>query len=468
MKTTRYDGRDARRVLAGMATDRTVLARVASRWQRPGLFDAPWANLVGGWCVDYLAKYGSAPNGQITPLFEQWAVSQPDEKLIEAVERFLRFVSREYGDAPAESSDYILDVADKYFNKVRLQGTVEQVQDDLARGDVADALGRLESMRKVELGFDAVVDPATDHEAWRRAYDTERTKSMIEYPGDLGRFTEGAFARSRLIAFMAPDKVGKSWFELDLAYRALRVRRRVAFFDVGDMGESEVMQRLGQRAEMLPLKPGRILLPTGFDDDMKPIRESRQFDEAASQRGSQRAVSKVCRGRSLMRISCHPNSTLSVAGMESILDDWDRRDDWRPDVVVADYADILAPPSGVKDTLDQIDETWKALRRLSQARHCLVVTATQANAAAYSNKGSSTLGRRNFSGRKTKLAHANGIIGLNQTGEEKGVGVVRLNWVVRREGWFREGASCLVAGCLSVGRPVIASIRPRKKVSEKS
>ena len=82
------------------------------------------------------------------------------------------------------------------------------------------------------------------------------------------------------------------------------------------------------------------------------------------------------------------------------------------DVVVVDYADILRPPPGRMEPRDQANEVWKQLRALSSALHCLVVTATQANRAGYDRE---LLGMTNISEDKRKLAHANGVIGINMT-----------------------------------------------------
>ena len=45
-----------------------------------------------------------------------------------------------------------------------------------------------------------------------------------------------------------------------------------------------------------------------------------------------------------------------------------------PDVIIVDYADILAPEdTRQSEKRHQVDETWKALRRLSQEWHALVI-----------------------------------------------------------------------------------------------
>ena len=153
------------------------------------------------------------------------------------------------------------------------------------------------------------------------------------------------------------------------------------------------------------------------------------------------------------RLSCHPNSTLTVNAIKGILAGWER-EGWVPDIVIIDYADILTNENSRLDARDQINERWKQLRALSQSLHCLVLTVTQTDAAAYKTR---VITRSNFSDDKRKLAHVTGMVGLNQTDEEKELGVMRLNWVVRREGAFTETTCVNVAGCLALGTPAIVS-----------
>ena len=57
MKVDKVEGSAQRRILIGMVTDRTTLARLASRWDgNDGLFSSPHENTVAGWCVKYFRK----------------------------------------------------------------------------------------------------------------------------------------------------------------------------------------------------------------------------------------------------------------------------------------------------------------------------------------------------------------------------------------------------------------------------
>jgi replicative DNA helicase len=150
-----------------------------------------------------------------------------------------------------------------------------------------------------------------------------------------------------------------------------------------------------------------------------------------------------------------PISTAKVSDIRLEIDEQIKHG-WIPDVIVIDYADILAPETGTSglDFRHQTNETWKALRRLSQDYHCLVITATQSDARSYDGK---LLTMSNFSEDKRKLSHVTGVVGLNQSPEEKKNGIYRLNWVVLREGVYLEQNCITVAGCLGIANPAMIS-----------
>jgi hypothetical protein len=462
MKVTKRNGSKERKILIGMIVDSQVLGRIASKWES-NLFKSSWGNLVGQWCVDFYLEYESAPKQEIESLFESWASKTHDEESVELIDKFLSGLSEEYeAQAEASNSNYIIDLASEYFNKVKLRSLSESIKGDLIEGDVQSALDRVNTYGQIEMGAGAGIDVLSDQEAIKEAFE-EQQESIVEYAGDLGKFFKGALQRDAFIAFMGPEKRGKTWWLIDVAWRAMRQRRRVAFFEVGDMSQNQIMRRFMTRAIRKPLKPQSYDYPTFIErEEGVPValvdHDHRKQEKSLGWQSAFKACQKVMKSKiksdeSMLRLSCHPNSSLTVSGMKSILQAWER-DGWIPDVIVVDYADILAPPHGIKDTRDQINATWKQLRALSQSQHCLLVTATQADANSYNTN---TIGRSNFSEDKRKLAHVTGLVGLNATPEEKENGVTRLNWIVLRESAFSENQCVHVAGCLAVGNPAIKS-----------
>jgi len=461
MRIEKRDGSIERRVLTGMITDRTTLAKIAAKWEPPGLFRAGYANLVAQWAIDYHRKYDKAPLQNIEGLFEQWAERHPDKKQIAIIEKFLGHLSDEYENLKADSnSGYIVDLAGKHFNAVRLSKLSEGIQDDLERGKSENALERAGTFDRIELGVGAGIDALHDENAIREAFEDE-SDVLIQYPGALGKFFDDSLERDGFVAFMGPEKRGKTFWLLDVAYRALFQRRRVGFFQCGDLSQKQMMRRILIRAAGWPRYPSKVRRPF----ELEPIEgaapnvhfKTRRFKTGLTWQRAWKACGENVRKRirskkSYLKLSTHPNTTLSVPGIESILDTW-ARDDWIADVIVIDYADILLMEKG-DDRRDKINEAWKALRGLSQKYHCLVVTATQSDAASYN---ADTLGRGHFSEDKRKLAHVTGMIGINQNSEEKEEQLMRLNWIARREAEYIESRCVYAAGCLALGNPAVLS-----------
>lgn len=184
--------------------------------------------------------------------------------------------------------------------------------------------------------------------------------------------------------------------------------------------------------------------------------KERVYKQGISYQAAKDAVDKRVRGgfANKLRLSVHSNSSMTVQGLRVELAEWYRKDNWVPDVVIIDYADILAPPMGVADTRDQINATWKQLRRMSQELCCLVVTATQADTASYDVQ---TVSMKNFSEDKRKNAHVTGTVGINQTAAEADIDVTRLNWVNVRDGDMKANQCVHVAGCRALSRMAVHS-----------
>ena len=158
------------------------------------------------------------------------------------------------------------------------------------------------------------------------------------------------------------------------------------------------------------------------------------------------------------KLVTHASDTLTVDEMDRCLDEWERYDGFVPDVILVDYADLMVPDKSVNEFRHRQDQIWKGLRGLSQRRHCLLITATQADADSY-NKG--RLALSNFSEDKRKYAHVTAMYGMNQDpqGREKRLGILRLNEMVVREGEFSNDNEVTILQDLRSGRPVLESYK---------
>jgi len=465
MRIEKKNNTSERRILIGMIVDETVLGRVSAKWQK-GMFRSKWANLIAGWCLKFYEKYEEAPLGQIESLFETWAESSKDKDTILLIDKFLNSLSEEWEEYQEElNSGYIIDLAGNYFNEVKIERLKENLDSDLIDGDIDKAQDRIVTYNQLELGVGEGIDVLQDHEAIKEAF-ADKKDPLIRYPGALGEFFSGVLERDAFISFLGPDKTGKSFWLSDIAFRAMEQRRRVAFFEVGDMSQNQVMRRLMVRAARHPLFPQIIDYPIAIereeDEKGKKIvvvdHKTKEFTKKLSWRKAIQATKKVMKRKvrsknSYLKLSCHPSGLVSVEMIKSIINSW-ALDGWIVDVIVIDYADLLNMSYPGLEGRDRINETWKRLRSLSQSYHCLVVTATQADAAAY---GADGLSKANFSEDKRKNAHVTGMVGINVGQEDREIGVSKLNWIVLRDKPFNEKRFCYCAGCLGLSNPAIKS-----------
>jgi hypothetical protein len=464
MKIKNRDNSAGSKVLTGMIVNTRFLRRIAALWKAPGLFADKWTNLVGGWCVDYLKRYNKAPRHHIEDLYQEWSEKYPENEAADPIEKLLRRLSSKHAaTSKSLNVDLLLDQANELFLNVRIEKMKRSLEQKLQTGQSQAALQEIMTFKPTLFTSDASINFFGSPERWKDTLE-HAAEPLVIYPNDLGVFFGDELGRDQLVAFQGPEKRGKTWWLLDVAWTAITQARRVAFFEVGDMSERQILSRFLSRLSGRPRVDREVKIPRRIYMDESEgteicvdhdVRQMEKMDYASVTQQARKYVQKLG-SNDLLRIAVHPAASVSVEDIHNRLHAWADAG-WVADVVVVDYADILASPSSGRglESRVQIDHTWMGLRSLSQTFHACVVTATQANASAYSLD---TLDMSTFSGSKTKNAHVTGMIGINQTPAEKKLGVIRLNWLARRENEFSPDACCFVAQCLPLARPGMLSL----------
>ena len=465
MKTEKREGALERKVITGMIVDRQVLAAIAPHWTKDS-FQNKYFNLIGEWAVRYFSKYGKAPGPNIETIFQEWAdAKNRDATRINNIEDLLSELSGKYKRLQRESNtNYVLDVARDVFMRATVERAIRDAGAELAMNRVAKAKEVLQGVSVKDIGTRGDIDLLASAERYDKAINSQR-EPLIQYPKALQRFFGQALERDAFIAFMGPEKSGKTFWLIDLAWRAMWQRRKVIFYAVGDMSEEQMLRRFAARAMARPLRPKKFRIPVDLvndrDEPFAQVRhEEREVTDTVTAKQIAERMERIRKTRirsndTYFRMSVHPNTSINVAGIESHLMQLEQQEDWRPDVIVIDYADILAPPINAgTETREGVNSTWKQLRALSQKLHCLLVTATQADANSYN---APTVRRSNFSEDKRKLAHVTGLCGLSAIDAEIEMGLQRLNWIVLRDSAFTESHCVHVAHCRDICNPAVLS-----------
>lgn len=460
-----HDGAVERRILAATLMHDRVCAAVASKWNFKGLYRSRWANVVGQWCKDYCDKHNQAPKRHVESLFLAWA-RNADETTVKLVESFLEGVAGELeSDGNEINPDYVIDLAGKYFDEVRVRLAISEAEGLCETGDHEGAWKLLSSLDRVQLSQGRGIDVLRDEPAIESALSTDRQEPLVSYSGALGEFfdVKDCLHRDCLVMFAGPKGRGKSAVLLDLAWRLMENRKRVAFFALGDMSQDQMMRRFISRAARRPVRSGLVKYPkqASRSPDGKIVidYQEKTFEDRLDKARAMAAFDKVARSRvksnqTYLQLSCHPTKSLSMPALVSVLKDWER-DGWICDACVIDYSDLLAPHHPRDDPREAINNNWIAMRALAQTNHCLVATATQTKATSYY---SDLIDRDHFADDRRKIDHCHACIGLCQTRDEKPRQILRLNFFALREDDYDERKCVTCVGCLAVANPFVRSL----------
>lgn len=467
MEVKTVEGGDAERtLLIGCIVSKEFLAKLSAKWER-GMFLSKWANIIAQWCISHFNRYGEAPKEYIVSLYEKWAGEKNRSKeASEFIESILRAASETYSKSKKELNPKILiDDAERHFNYVRMLRSCEEWSALLKEGKATEAFAKANSLNRINLTSGSGIDVFQDEAFHERIFEKPK-EPLFTYPGDAGKFFGCELEEDAFLAFMAPNKSGKSFWLMDLAWRAVESRVKTAFFQVGDLSERQFGYRLASRAARSPILPDesvrypvRIGHPPSNDSTATVKHKIKKFTTPLTKEKAQEGFKRIMMEKtksqkSYFRCSIHSAFSINIQEIKGILDDWERNG-FHAKVVVIDYADILAPIPGKKDTLDQINETWGYMRQLSQERKSLVVTASQTKTASFNRTPNHLLSRNDFSDNRKKLDWPTAVVGINTSGKEDEAEVCRLNYINRRQA--RSGNVLYVAGCKAIGNPCVLS-----------
>jgi hypothetical protein len=505
LKRVKVDLSIEKSILTGMIISDRFLREILPIYN-PTLLEIEFAPIIAKWCIRHFDKYEKAPAILIKDVFEAWRRSNPNAEQSKYIEIFLNTLSDEYEHSAKFNADYLMDKTLDYFKGRSLKILSEDISYYLEQDDLEGAEQAHSEYRKIEKITSPGIDVFDDEDAWRDAF-ADNSDVLFTVPGKLGKMLNEEFRRDTFVSLMGVAKIGKTWNMNFLAHQAVRARCNVAMFQAGDLSQGQMMVRNGIYITQRSNKPkycGVIKIPVlDCVNNQKDICENPKrlckfgcYDTDGNILEYENAVGYVpctnCYGNKgnfkgtvwhelrrpvrpltwqeaykaaqeyklrmkakRFKLSTHSSKSLNVAGIIQQLNAWERIEGWVPDVILIDYADILAPErKGNKEARDDINETWMALRGLSQNRHCCVITATQANGMAIKEKSTN---REHYAGDRRKYDHVTAMFSLSQTAEEKRQGVTRWGALVIREDDWDEDYHVNVLGCLAIGRPYLNS-----------
>jgi len=478
------------------------------------------AKRICTWCIEYFDEYKECPMRNIEAIYmEKLRMGDVSKEEAEDVEDILSGLSDEYEES--FNLKYILDRTIKYFKERHVEEHSKRVRELTDAGDSLAAEQLISEYHSISLDISNELDLSSSRvlhkveEAFMAAQSPQ-----IKYPGALGQMWNNQLVRGAFVALQAPEKRGKSFWLLDLAIRATRLKRKVAFFQAGDMTELQQLKRI---CSYLVKKPDRDKY---CGDVYVPIADCMRNQLDTCTKKQRECSFGVFHGTTLTEEDIRQKVTVEM--LREVCDantdylpcrnckDWAAKKlgvPWVQKVYMAEavtveeakkkvkqffiegkkrlrlstHANSTLSVDHIKTVLDRWERTqgfvcdvividyadilithkehdfrhkqnqiWKDLRALSQERNALVITATQSDASSYD---ADLMHMRMFSEDKRKYGHVTAMYGLNQTkdGREKRIGLMRINELVVRDVDYDSMAPVTVLQNLNSGRPYIGS-----------
>lgn len=498
LKRREVDNTIEEKILVGMIVSDSF-CRDISKVINKDSFTVPFISRVIGWCQDYYKTYKQAPGMHLSDIFEveKDKIDADDSK---AISTLLTRLSNESEDQEF-NEEYLKDRALGHFRKRQITLANEKMTSLVNLGRIDEAEKIIESYRKTISITSKWINPF-DQDIIKNYFMDQSAKKdiLFQLPGDLGKFI-GPFERNWLVGFLAPTKRGKSFFLMELAIQAAFEKKKVVFVSL-EMSTEQVLKRMYKRLTSMADETKEYIFPC-FDckknqenscsktmrknnmrllnsEGLKPQYEKNlkyeacieckgkrdfvpatwfttmQKDKMTVAQVSKQAKSNVFPFGKNIKVIAYSAFSANISQIRSDIAMLDNVEGFVPDLIVIDYADILAPEDARVTGRDRIDETWKTLKRMASEIHCCVASASQANRQSFDKKNVTQV---DASEDIRKISNSDLFLSINQTPIEKRESVTRINKIAAREDDFDQYESVIVLQQLALGQVMLDSCK---------
>lgn len=232
-----------RQIVIGMIIDSDFVTYVDQ------VLDTRWtqtseARILMTWVLDYFHKYHKAPAKKIQTIYEEKLDSgKIQDAQAEVIEEILQDMSMEAQDWDPDDVVFLKDQVIKYGEHCRLLGISEALEACVDSGDILEGQKTISEYRPIEIIESKAVEPLATEKQIDNIF-ADRKKSLIKYPGDLGRVLNPHMVRQGFVIYLAQNKGGKSFHLMDAGIRGAKQGYKVFIVQAGDMSQIQLERRI--------------------------------------------------------------------------------------------------------------------------------------------------------------------------------------------------------------------------------
>lgn len=422
---------------------------------KPEYLTLPYAKFVSKWSLEYWQKYEKAIDKDIIPVFESKKSEIRDEATIETIETFLNRLSERFEEQESYNVAYQVDSAIKLFKERALDLMIDRVKVAKMSGNFDQAEAEVSNFKRVEKGLGTASSVWCDIEEAMKVIHNDDSDVVLRFPGDLGKVIR-PLTVDDFIAFIGPAKKGKTFWLIELATLGSLNRKNVLFVSL-EMPGKKLRERIYQRVtgEVVSrydeTSDRREVDVPYFDSAFETTGRVFKKKEFRNQLSARSVIRKMKSVHSFVksdnfRLINEPSNTFTAAALNAALDNLEHYDNFVPDIIVVDYADIMGADKR-QDHRNMINDKWESLRTIGQQRKVLMATVSHTNKTTLSRDCRA----EDVVEDARKLNHITLCIGINQLQEDKDNGVQRLAVLIDRVEEFNPAKEAVVTQCLAVG-----------------
>jgi len=434
------------RILGNLITSTELLGKIRSVID-PTLFESSISRIVSQWVIDYYDRIKVAPDKAVSDIYiaRKKELSEVDSNLVFA---FLKNCSSSWKPS---NLHYAETMAIKFFQERSLSRLVGNLKNKAETGNIDGAQRLIADYVKPEIVHSRSINLLHDTSIIQNAFQND-SEELFSLRGGMNTLVGGPLARGELVAFLAPPKSGKTWWMIDTAIVAMTRGQKVLFVSL-EMTEDQMVRRFWQALSGCSRHgekaPGSLFQKNGQKFDLLlGERETKKVNlTEESIKEIQKTYSSVSSGE--LKIRCYPTGSLDLPKLKSELKILEVFENFVPDVIAIDYADIMKLPSG-REKRHQLDELWMGLRGITTGDNNLIITASQTGRETVGGKRDAD--ETNISEAVSKINHVTRMITINRGKRDKRMGIYRMSCQT-----MRDGKECfdqlIVCNCLEIGRP---------------
>ena len=382
---------------------------------KPELFSTRAYRRIAERAFAHIDEFGQPPRAHLPDLLE--ADMRGDEgKIIRDTLEAMQRLSGELQPA------YVLKALAGFVRLRKLALAVEQAGDALAANDAEAA----------EEAMQISTAEADDGDGiW--LHDTDRSLAFMDkkeedyFSSDVPLLDGMGIrpARKTMMLLIAPPKKGKSWWLINVGKQGVMHRHHVLHITL-ENSEELTAQRYMQAFFGLSKREGALRIAQ-FQRDALGRHVGIDFDNVVPGsletigKPDMRAKAAVLKRRPRLLIKEFPTRGLTISMLTNYLNMLKRTKNFVPDLLVLDYADLLAVPG--KDIRVETGNNFMLLRGIGVSRNMAIASATQGNRASATAK---VVGTNMVAEDWSKIMTADTVLTYSQTGQEKELGLARL------------------------------------------